>query len=129
MQLIVWNKVLLFYLFALIKCLLIHCVHCFKILEYERFSKRRLSGTQTFSKAVTFKAYEHLIALELFRCTETFSQSSLTKEYKPMCMLIETSQIKEAFQKYPACPTELLSWCDSMFAWRNGKPDIIAAFL
>lgn len=83
--------------------------------EYQAYSKRRSTGMQSFNKAVTFKAYEHLIALELLRCTESVSNHSLAKEYKPMCMLIVSSQIKETLQKYPECPTELKNWADYMY--------------
>jgi len=84
--------------------------------EYQTFSRRRLAGMQTYTKPVAFKAYEHLIALELFKCTEVFTQNSSAKEYKPMCMLVEVSQIQHALQHYPECPTELKNWSDSMFA-------------
>lgn len=84
--------------------------------EYENFLKRRMSGMQNFNKAVAYKAYEHLISLELLKCTETLTLNSSTKEYKPMTLLLEPSQIKEIVHRYAECPTELRQWADSMFA-------------
>ena len=71
---------------------------------------------QNYNKAVAYKAYEHLWSLELFKCTETISQNTVSKEYKPMTLLIDPSQIKEIIGRYPGCPTELQNWADSMFA-------------
>ena len=78
--------------------------------------KRRMSGMQNFNKAVAYKAYEHLISLELLKCTETLTLNSSTREYKPMTLLLEPSQIKEIVHRYTECPTELRQWADSMFA-------------
>lgn len=85
-------------------------------LEYQDFLKRRLTGMQNYSKTVAFKAYEHLWSLELFKCTETISQNTASKEYKPMLLLIDPAQICEIIQRYPDCPTELRTWVDSAFA-------------
>ncbi|XP_066929285.1 origin recognition complex subunit 4-like [Clytia hemisphaerica] len=85
--------------------------------EYENFLKRRLSGMQNFNKAVAYKAYEHLISLELLKSTETLSINSTSKEFKAMTLLLEPSQIKEIVYRYPECPTELRQWADSMFVY------------
>ena len=87
------------------------------ISEYKNFVKKcPTSGIPNFDKAVVFKAFEHLTALELIRGTDTLSQNNLMKEFKLMTMLIESSQIRETLQSYPDCPTELRNWGDSMFA-------------
>ena len=69
-----------------------------------------------FNKAVAYKAYEHLISLELLKCTESISPNAVVKEFKPMTLLIEPSQIRDIVHRYPDCPTELRQWVDSMFA-------------
>ena len=71
---------------------------------------------QNYNKAVAYKAYEHLLSLELFKCTETVSQNASCKEFKPMSLLLTPSQIKDIVHGYPECPTELRQWADSMFA-------------
>lgn len=82
--------------------------------EYQTFARRRLQGMQHFTKAVTFKAYEHLESLELIKQSDK-SLSSLAKEYKPMFMLIDPSQIHGTLEKYPGCPTELKNWAEYVY--------------
>ena len=96
----------------------IYCYHYYVLLflEYQTFARRYLTGMQVFNKPVSFKAFEHLISLELIKSTESISQNTHAKEFKPMCMLVKSSQIQETLQQYPDCPTELKNWCESMFA-------------
>ena len=72
---------------------------------------------QIYNKAVTFKAYEHLVALELMKSLEMISQNNLAKEYKPMCMLIDNSQILQTLKTYPDCPTEIANWGEYSYTW------------
>ena len=83
--------------------------------EYQAFARRRLQGMQHFNRAVTIKAYEHLESLELFKQTERGAASVLGKEYKHMFMLVNTTQIHEALEAYPDCPTELKNWADYVY--------------
>ncbi|XP_047136010.1 origin recognition complex subunit 4 isoform X1 [Hydra vulgaris] len=82
--------------------------------EYENFSKSCLTGVH-ISKAVAMKAYEHLLTLELIRSTENQTGNSLAKEFKPMLLYVDASQIRETLANYTDCPTELKNWGDSMF--------------
>ena len=68
------------------------------------------------SKSVAMKAYEHLLTLELIRTTENLTGNSVAKEFKPMLLYVDASQIRETLTNYTDCPTELKNWGDSMFA-------------
>lgn len=82
--------------------------------EYQSFARRRLQGMQHLNKAVTFKAYEHLESLELFKQSDKPCHS-LAKEYIPMFMLIEPEQIHSTLERYPGCPTELKNWAEYVY--------------
>ena len=60
-----------------------------------------------------FQAFEHLCALELVRPVDG-SGVKVQKEYRLMSLLVETSQITEALQKYPGCPTDVKQWASSV---------------
>jgi len=90
--------------------------------EYQTFAKRRLQGMQHFNKPVTVKAFEHLQSLELFKQTDrgvVGSSSSnsllLAKEYRQMFMLVTPTQIQQALNIYPDCPTELKNWAEYVY--------------
>lgn len=55
------------------------------------------------------QAFEHLMTLEFIRALDG-SGSRVQKEYKLMSLLIHPSQIIDALQKYPNCPTEVKQW-------------------
>ncbi|KAK7092846.1 origin recognition complex subunit 4-like [Littorina saxatilis] len=79
--------------------------------EYLKFAQRRAS-VQVFDKAVVLKAFEHLLALELIRPMDN-STSRVQKEYRLVTLLLHPTQILEALQKYPSCPTEVKAWAGS----------------
>lgn len=79
--------------------------------EYIRFAQRR-SSIQAFDKAVVMKAFEHLLALELIRPLDG-GTSKVQKEYRQMTLLLHPTQILDALQKYPNCPTEVKHWASS----------------
>lgn len=88
--------------------------------EYVKFAKRRSHILQNYSKQVVMKAYEHLIELELIKPMDSNATgihagvgSKLQKEYRPMSLLIEQSQLHEAINKYNGCPTDLKQWAMS----------------
>ncbi|OWF46063.1 origin recognition complex subunit 4-like [Mizuhopecten yessoensis] len=76
--------------------------------EYRKFAQKR-SSMQVYEKAVVLKAFEHLIALELVK-TMDGSGSRVQKEYRLLLLLVHPSQILDALQKYPNCPTEVKQW-------------------
>jgi len=64
------------------------------------------------------KAFEHLCALELVRPTTgsgmTGSHSQrLPAEYRMMTLHVDPSEIMDALQKYPSCPTDVKQWAAS----------------
>nr|XP_022335108.1 origin recognition complex subunit 4-like isoform X2 [Crassostrea virginica] len=79
--------------------------------EYSKFAQRK-SSMQVFEKAVVLKAFEHLLHLELVKTVDG-AGSRVQKEYRLMQMLIHGSQITEALQKYPQCPTDVRQWAAS----------------
>ena len=56
-----------------------------------------------------FQAFEHLCALELVRPVDGSTGRS-EKEYQAMTLLVDSTQVTEALQKYPSCPTEVKQW-------------------
>ncbi|XP_033724735.1 origin recognition complex subunit 4-like [Pecten maximus] len=79
--------------------------------EYRKFAQRR-SSMQVYEKAVVLKAFEHLIALELVKTIDG-AGSRVQKEYRLLSLLVHPSQILDALQKYPNCPTEVKQWAQS----------------
>ncbi|XP_076091500.1 origin recognition complex subunit 4-like [Mytilus galloprovincialis] len=79
--------------------------------EYAKFAQKR-SSMQMYEKAVVLKAFEHLLALELVKSTDG-SGTRIQKEYRLMSLLIHPSQITDALQKYPQCPTEVKQWAST----------------
>ncbi|EDO42930.1 predicted protein [Nematostella vectensis] len=80
--------------------------------EYKKFTQRPGHTAQSFEKAVVLKAFEHLLALELVKPVEG-SSKLVQKEYRLMTLLVDTSQVIEAINKYPECPTEVKHWATS----------------
>lgn len=79
--------------------------------EYSKFAQKR-SSMQVFEKAVVLKAFEHLLQLELVKPADG-GTTRVQKEYRLMSLLIHNSQIMDALQKYPNCPTEVKQWATS----------------
>lgn len=61
------------------------------------------------------QAFEHLQQLELIRPLDNAS-SRAQREYQLMRLMLDQSQIMEALQKYPQCPTDLKQWAMSALA-------------
>ncbi|KAK2143556.1 hypothetical protein LSH36_832g01031 [Paralvinella palmiformis] len=76
--------------------------------DYQKFCQKR-SAIQMFDKPVVLKAFEHLCALELVRPVDG-STGRTQKEYQAMTLLVDSTQVTEALQKYPNCPTEVKQW-------------------
>lgn len=60
------------------------------------------------------QAFEHLQQLELIRPVDGSAAKS-QKEYQLMRLMLDHSQIMEALQKYPQCPTDVRQWAMSAF--------------
>ncbi|XP_070546255.1 origin recognition complex subunit 4-like isoform X1 [Ptychodera flava] len=76
--------------------------------EYQKFVQRKGHSIQCYEKPVVLKAFEHLQALELLKPADGGQRSQ--KEYRPMTLLVDATQINDALQKYPNCPTEVKQW-------------------
>jgi len=64
------------------------------------------------------KAFEHLCALELVRPAAGMTMSGgqsqrLPAEYRMMTLHVDPSEIMDALQKYPSCPTDVKQWAAS----------------
>ena len=83
--------------------------------EFLKFSQKKSHVLQNYSKAVVFKAYEHLVELEFLQPKENKISvaSKVPKDYRPMLLLITEKQLKEAIDKYTDCPTDVKQWAES----------------
>nr|CAB3264577.1 origin recognition complex subunit 4 [Phallusia mammillata] len=83
--------------------------------EFLKFSQKKSHILQNYTKPVVLKAFEHLIELELLKTKDHFMTHSgkLQKEYRPMILLVDHSQLREAVAKYPGCPTDVKQWAES----------------
>ncbi|KAK3753290.1 hypothetical protein QZH41_015229, partial [Actinostola sp. cb2023] len=77
--------------------------------EYKRFTQRSGHSAQSFHRDVVFKAFEHLLALELIKPVDGTSKH-VQKEYRLMALLLNVKQIMDAVDKYPECPTDVKHW-------------------
>ncbi|XP_061788384.1 origin recognition complex subunit 4 [Nerophis lumbriciformis] len=82
--------------------------------EFKKFLQRKSNSMYNFEPAVIMKAFEHLQQLELIRPVDG-SSARTQKEYQLMRLALDHSQIMEAMQKYPQCPTDIKQWGMSAF--------------
>uniref|UniRef100_UPI00398EDBA8 origin recognition complex subunit 4 isoform X1 n=3 Tax=Pristiophorus japonicus TaxID=55135 RepID=UPI00398EDBA8 len=80
--------------------------------EFQKFIQRRNHSMHNFEKPVVLKAFEHLHQLELIKPMEGASVRT-QKEYQLVKLLLDSSQIMDALQKYPQCPTDVWLWASS----------------
>ncbi|XP_053326967.1 origin recognition complex subunit 4 [Spea bombifrons] len=80
--------------------------------EFQKFIQRKAHSVYNFEKPVILKAFEHLQQLELIKPMEGLSVRS-QKEYRLMKLLLDNSQVTEALQRYPNCPTDVKQWAVS----------------
>ncbi|XP_069588991.1 origin recognition complex subunit 4 [Ranitomeya imitator] len=80
--------------------------------EFQKFVQRKSHSVYNFETPVVLKAFEHLHQLELIKPMEGLSVRT-QKEYRLMKLLLDNSQISEALQKYPNCPTDVRQWAMS----------------
>ncbi|KAG8432303.1 hypothetical protein GDO86_016807 [Hymenochirus boettgeri] len=80
--------------------------------EFQKFIQRKAHSLYNFEKPVVLKAFEHLHQLELIKPMEGLTLRT-QKEYRLMKLLLDSSQIIEALQKYPNCPTDVKQWAMS----------------
>ncbi|XP_034038045.1 origin recognition complex subunit 4 [Thalassophryne amazonica] len=83
--------------------------------EFKKFLHRKSNSMYNFEKPVIMKAFEHLQQLELIRPADS-SSAKTQREYQLMRLVLDQSQIMEALQKYPQCPTDVKQWALSAFA-------------
>ena len=83
--------------------------------EFLKFSQKKSHILQNYSKAVVFKAYEHLVELEFIlpKDNRSIMAQKTPKDYRPMWLLVTDKQIKEVVDKYQDCPTDVKQWAES----------------
>uniref|UniRef100_A0A0E9WL29 Origin recognition complex subunit 4 n=1 Tax=Anguilla anguilla TaxID=7936 RepID=A0A0E9WL29_ANGAN len=82
--------------------------------EFKKFLQRKSHSAHNFEKPVVVKAFEHLQELELIKPMDGASVRS-QKEYQLVKLMLDHTQIMEALQKYPQCPTDVKQWATSAF--------------
>ncbi|XP_047432230.1 origin recognition complex subunit 4 [Mugil cephalus] len=82
--------------------------------EFKKFLQRKSNSMYKFEQPVVMKAFEHLQQLELIRPADG-SSAKTQREYQLMRLMLDHSQIMEALQKYPQCPTDVKQWAMSAF--------------
>ncbi|MGH0135240.1 UNVERIFIED_CONTAM: hypothetical protein FKN15_061766 [Acipenser sinensis] len=85
-----------------------------EVKEFQKFIQRKSHSVHNFEKPVVIKAFEHLHQLELIKPMEGPSVRT-QKEYQLVKLLLDNSQIMDALQKYPQCPTDVKQWAASAF--------------
>ncbi|XP_048090230.1 origin recognition complex subunit 4 [Alosa alosa] len=83
--------------------------------EFKKFISRKSHTIHNFEKPVVIKAFEHLQQLELIRPVEA-SSAKIQKDYQLMKLMLDHTQVLEAVQRYPQCPTDVRQWATSAFA-------------
>ncbi|KAG8004677.1 Origin recognition complex subunit 4, partial [Nibea albiflora] len=83
--------------------------------QFKKFLQRKSNSMYNFDQPVIMKAFEHLQQLELIRPVDS-SSAKTQREYQLMRLMLDHSQIMEALQKYPQCPTDVKQWAMSAFA-------------
>ncbi|XP_008299498.1 origin recognition complex subunit 4, partial [Stegastes partitus] len=83
-------------------------------LEFKKFLQRKSNSMYNFEQPVIMKAFEHLQQLELIRPVDG-SSAKTQREFQLMRLMLDHTQIMEALQKYPQCPTDVKQWAMSAF--------------
>ncbi|XP_062852971.1 origin recognition complex subunit 4 [Trichomycterus rosablanca] len=82
--------------------------------EFKKFLQRKSHSIHNFEKPVVFKAFEHLLQLELIRPVDG-GVCKVQREYQLMRLMLDHTQVMEALQRYPQCPTDVKQWAVSAF--------------
>ncbi|XP_064574702.1 origin recognition complex subunit 4 isoform X1 [Zonotrichia leucophrys gambelii] len=84
--------------------------------EFQKFIQRKAHSMYNFEKPVVMKAFEHLLQLELVQPLERPSARA-QREFLLLRLLLDSSQIMDALQVYPNCPTDVKQWAASSLSW------------
>uniref|UniRef100_A0A8B9REN2 Origin recognition complex subunit 4 n=1 Tax=Astyanax mexicanus TaxID=7994 RepID=A0A8B9REN2_ASTMX len=82
--------------------------------EFKKFIQRKSHSIHNFEKPVVIKAFEHLLQLELIRPVDG-GVCKVQREYQLMRLMLDHTQVMEALQRYPQCPTDVRQWAVSSF--------------
>ncbi|XP_053494382.1 origin recognition complex subunit 4 [Ictalurus furcatus] len=82
--------------------------------EFKKFLQRKSHSIHNFEKPVVFKAFEHLLQLELIRPVDG-GMCKVQREYQLVRLMLDHTQVMEALQRYPQCPTDVKQWAVSAF--------------
>ena len=68
-------------------------------------------GADFYSKPITYKAFEHLMALEIIMpVAQSSSHRTETSSFHPVRLMISTAQLTEIVDKYPGLPSHVRMW-------------------
>ncbi|KAJ7427812.1 Origin recognition complex subunit 4 [Willisornis vidua] len=84
--------------------------------EFQKFIQRKAHSMYNFEKPVVMKAFEHLLQLELVRPLERPCVRT-QREFLLVQLLLDSTQIMDALQVYPNCPTDVKQWAASSLSW------------
>ncbi|KAF3857409.1 hypothetical protein F7725_009268 [Dissostichus mawsoni] len=82
--------------------------------EFKKFLQRKSNSMYNFEQPVIMKAFEHLQQLEMIRPVDSSSVKT-QREYQLMRLMLDNTQVMEALQKYPQCPTDVKQWAMSAY--------------
>lgn len=80
--------------------------------EYRKFVLGTNNKVDWYNKPVAFKAFEHLVDLEIIRFTGSMAGST-PKRYRSIHLMVEPIQIEDALKRYPSLPPTLRNWLQS----------------
>ncbi|XP_078721711.1 origin recognition complex subunit 4 isoform X2 [Lampetra fluviatilis] len=86
--------------------------------EYQKFVQRKAHSVYNYNKAVVMKAFERLQEMEFVHSAEGpggrgAGSGHVQREYQLMRLLVHDSQLTDALQHYPQCPTDVRQWATS----------------
>lgn len=87
--------------------------------EYQKFVQRKAHSVYNYNKAVVMKAFERLQEMEFVHSAEGpvggrgAGCGHVQREYQLMRLLVHDSQLTDALQHYPQCPTDVRQWATS----------------
>ncbi|KAI4831838.1 hypothetical protein KUCAC02_001357 [Chaenocephalus aceratus] len=82
--------------------------------EFKKFLQRKSNSMYNFEQPVIMKAFEHLQQLEMIQPVDSSSVKT-QREYQLMRLMLDNTQVMEALQKYPQCPTDVKQWAMSAY--------------
>lgn len=80
--------------------------------EFVKFKRRKFS-TLPDDRSVLSKCWENLLELELVSAKGGGGRGGVQEQYSLHVSQVPASNLKQALEKYPNCPTEVIQWFSS----------------